>query len=649
MADLSTARRLVGPRGLYDLPIVGSCALHPSRRTVAYTVTRLDEESNAYKGVLKIVDLDTQESVALTDGSARDQLPQWSADGTAMYFASDRTGGMQLWHICAAGGDPKPLPALPGNVSELAVSPDGARIAAVATPTKGKELVERQGWRRITRIRYRSDGSNYLDDRPQVFVIDLATRAIVQVTDGSGFVAGVAWSPDGGRLAFCADHGADADSLWRRELWTASADDKFKAVQILRFPTAIEAPAWSPDGKHIAFCGLAEKSGGGGSHNVRAFVSDALGKDAACWTGDEEWTCGNYVLTDVGAAGSLLPPVWMAPDAFAVLGSSHGAARVFRVCPDKPAEALTPQNASVSHFACEPDGAVVCCASDQTTPPELYLCSKGRALRVSWETKPWCERIKAAKPQPYRVHSAGWEIESWHLQGSGDAPRPCILAIHGGPHFAYGYAFVYHFIALAEAGFDVVFCNPRGSQSYGERFARAIAGDWARPAFDDCMAALDAAIARGGIDASRLGVTGGSYGGYLTVWVVAHSDRFAAAVALRPATSLQSLWGTSEVGRMLGEDFGGSPDAAREVYERDSPLTHARAIQTPLLLIYGSQDWRTPAEQSEQLLTALLHRGATVEGLHFPNADHNLSRNGAPRQRIAHEEAILEWFQRFLM
>lgn len=649
MADLKGEPGQMGPRGLYDLPIVGPFTLHPTQAKLVYVVTRLQEESNSYKAALKTLDLKGGEAQNITDGSARDQSPQWSASGDRVFFTSDRAGGTQLWQVSASGGDATALPQLPGNVSEFAVAPDGSSIAAIVTPTKGKEAVERQGWRRITRIRYRADGPGYFDDLPQIYVIDLASGGIVQITEGSGFVAGVAWSPDGSRLAFCADYGSDCDSLWRRELWTVSVRARATPRQLLALPTSVEAPAWSPDGKQIAFCGVAEPRGSGGSHNLRVFVADVASAAHACWTPQEDWTCGNFVLTDVGTAGSLLPPAWLDDRTLAVLGSSRGSARVFRVRSGAPAEALTPGTISISHFAYRENDTIVYCASDQTTPPELYAQTRADiARRLTRDTEPWCARMPAVKPRHDSVRSGDETIDAWHLTGVGTAPRPCILAIHGGPHFAYGYGFVYHFIELAAAGFDVVFCNPRGSQSYGERFAQAISRNWGEPAFQDCMAALDAAIARGGIDTARLGVTGGSYGGYLTIWTVAHTDRFAAAVALRPATNLQSLWGTSEVGRMLAEDFGGSPTDAPDVYERDSPITHAAAIRTPLLVVYGGQDYRTPAEQSEQMLAALLTRGATVEGLSFPNADHNLSRLGPPRQRIAHEEAILEWFERFL-
>ncbi len=435
MADLAGARGTLGPRDLYSLPIVGWCALHPERTAVAYVVTRLDEEVNAYRGSIRSVPIDDgaicqspPTGRIVTEGSARDQAPQWSADGKKIFFLSDRSGNTQLWAIDPAGGDASALPVLPGNVSEFAVSPNGSCIAAIATPTQNKDEIERRGWRRITRLRYRSDGPGYLDDKPQIWLLDLKANSATQITDGSGFVAGVAWNPKGTSLAFCGDHEADADSLWRRELWTASPSDNWRLRKIARFETAIEVPSWSPDAGRIAFCGIEEAHGAGGMRNLRVFVVDATGQNLTCWTPHEDWTCGNFILTDVGAAGSLVAPVWVSEGEVAVLGSYRGAAQVFRASAGKSAVALTPATMSVTHFAAVSSNAIVHCSSDQATPPELYV-SRGSndATRLTRETEEWSSRSLVAPATHLAVASAGQAIDAWHLSGIGPTPRPCIL------------------------------------------------------------------------------------------------------------------------------------------------------------------------------------------------------------------------------
>jgi dipeptidyl aminopeptidase/acylaminoacyl peptidase len=635
------------PRHLYTLPIVGECELSPDRASLAYVVTTLDEESNAYRGSIRVIPSAGGTPRQLTQATARDGAPRWSADGVALFFLSDRSGSTQLWRIDAGGGQPTAMPMVPGNASDFAVSPDGVHVAIVTTPTTRRDEVERRGWRRITRLRFRSDGPGYLDDLPQLWLLDLAAGSAKALTDGSGSIGAPAWDPQGATIVFTGEHDPEADSLSHTELWTAGAADGWRSHKLLRFGSAVDAPAWSPDGAHIAFCGGDEPCAAGGLHNVRLFVVGRNGSDPRCLTRESEMTCANFVLTDVGVSGGATSPAWVSGRDIAVLASHRGAARVWRIREGSPEVPLTPASMSVTSFAMLDADTIVYCASDPASPPELYVARGGDARRLTTETQSWSAKLPGA-PTQFRVASAGVQIDAWHLQGIGPAPRPCVLQIHGGPHFAYGSGFVFEFIVLAAAGYDVVYCNPRGSQTYGEPFAAAIKGDWGRPAFDDCMAVLDRALESFAIDRERLGVAGGSYGGYLTAWTIAHSSRFAAAIAMRPATNLVSLWGTSEVGRMLAEDFGGRPADALPVYLRDSVLTHADKISTPLLIIHSENDYRTPTEQSEQLFSALRQRGATVEVMRVLRADHNLSRNGPPRQRVARLEAIIEWFDRFL-
>jgi dipeptidyl aminopeptidase/acylaminoacyl peptidase len=648
MADLKSvppADRL-SARHLYALPVVGGCALDRSKSRLAFCVTTMDEKANAYRGSVRVVHLESMDVHTCTHGTARDAAVRWAADN--LLFTSDRSGSTQLWQVDVAGGDPVALPALPGNVSAFAVSQDGLHVAAITVPTAQREEVERRGWRRIVRTRYRADGPGYFDDLPELWLIDLRAGTTRAVTDGRGFVGSPAWSPDGRTLAFTGEHAADADSLWMRELWTASADDDWRPRQIIQFGSAIDAPSWSPDGVRIAFLGSQPPGATGGMHNLRLFVSGRDGSDVRCLSANEEWTCGNFVLTDTSAAGGFPPPVWV-DDAIAVLASNRGSAQVRLVSGSQPARALTPSSLSVTEFDMLDERSAICCASALATPPELYLARSSELRPLTHETQAWCTALGVKPAIPFAITCKGFTVDAWWMEGRAPQPRAAVLQIHGGPHFAYGNAFVFEFMLLAAAGFDVVYCNPRGSQTYGEGFAAAIKGDWGRPAYEDCMAALDAAIERFSVDGSRLGVAGGSYGGYLTGYTIGQTTRFKAAVAMRPATDLVSLWGTSEVGRMLAEDFGGGPFDVPDVYRRDSALTYADAIQTPLLIIHSERDYRTPVGQAEQLFTALRSRGATVEMLRFLTCDHNLSRTGPPQQRVARLEAIVDWFSQYLV
>ncbi|MBV8365606.1 MAG: S9 family peptidase [Candidatus Eremiobacteraeota bacterium] len=644
-----TARGQLTPEHLYTLPVVSGCALDRSARRVAYLRTTVAEAANAYRGSIRVYDLETAATTPFTHATARDTSPQWSADGSKLFFLSDRSGSMQLWCIELAGGDAYLLRALDGSVTDYAPSPDGRHVAAIVVPALGKNEVDARGWRRITRQRYRADGIGYHDSYPQIWLIDLQEGTTRALTDANGFVAAPSWSSDGAWLAYAADHGADADGVALRELWVHAVHGQSGPRKLLTLRGAVQTPAWSPDAQRIAFIGSDDLRGGYGMLNQRLFAVAPDVGEPICLTPSEEWTCGDLTITDTGAAGTPFAPRFMQGGDIALLGTQNGATRIFIVARDLRIRTATPSSMSVSTFACGNAGSFVCCASGGVIPPELYeISASGVPRRLTTETKQWCDAAELHEPVRLSVETPSGTIDAWHIAADVRTPRPCVVQIHGGPHFAYGEAFFFEFQLLAAHGYDVLYCNPRGSQGYGEAFAAAIVGKWGGPALADCIAALDALVTQGGTDERRIGIAGGSYGGYLTAWAIGHSKRFAAAVAMRAAVNLESLWGTSEVGRFLDVELGGTPAQVPDVYRRNSPLTYANEITTPLLLIHGERDFRCPIEQAEQLFSALYQQNKKVEFMRFTEADHGLSRTGPPRQRAARLHAILDWFDRYL-
>lgn len=242
-------------------------------------------------------------------------------------------------------------------------------------------------------------------------------------------------------------------------------------------------------------------------------------------------------------------------------------------------------------------------------------------------------------------------VEGWILTPkNGTAPYPTILYIHGGPHGAFGHVFHFDMQLLCGAGYAVLMINHRASTGYGDEFSTAIKGDWGNLDYKDLMAGVDDAIAKGIADPDRLGVCGLSGGGNLTCWVVGQTQRFKAAVPENPVTNWVSFYGVSDVGPWFAvEQMGGHPHECPEVYARCSPITYAHRCTTPTLLIQGEHDWRCPAEQSEQFYTVLKVNGCTVEMLRMPNGSHVSTMTGEPVIRRMHNEALLDWMDRFVM
>jgi dipeptidyl aminopeptidase/acylaminoacyl peptidase len=274
----------------------------------------------------------------------------------------------------------------------------------------------------------------------------------------------------------------------------------------------------------------------------------------------------------------------------------------------------------------------------------------GRERRLTCSNRALLDGFELVAPERLEFEGAqGASVEGWFLRGRGRGWRPTILEIHGGPHYAYGNAFFHELQLLAARGYNVLYTNPRGSRGYGEQFCSEITGAWGELDYQDLMAAVDQIVSRPDVDADRLGVAGGSYGGFMTNWIVGHTDRFRAAVSMRGLSNFVSMYGTSDIGTFFCErELLGDPREQLERYLRMSPITYVDRVTTPLLILHGEQDLRCPLEQAEQLFVALRRRGKTVELVRFPEESHNLSRSGRPDRRLLRLERIVGWFDRWL-
>jgi dipeptidyl aminopeptidase/acylaminoacyl peptidase len=307
----------------------------------------------------------------------------------------------------------------------------------------------------------------------------------------------------------------------------------------------------------------------------------------------------------------------------------------------------------VTGFSGSRDGALIAfTATDDTSPAEVFVCrADGTGERQLTDlNREWKGTVVRARPERFRFERAGFTVDGWVMAPFGrEAGRryPVLLNIHGGPASQYGHRFFDEFQVYAGAGYAVVYVNPRGSRGYSEAFARAVVGDWGGGDYADVMAGLDEALRRYDfLDPSRLGVLGGSYGGFMTSWIVGHTDRFRAACSERAVNALWSMYGTSDIGHWFQEAHavGRPPWEDLKWYLEHSPLSYARDIGTPLLILHSESDLRCPMEQAEQLYVALKKLKRTVRLVRFPDEDHELSRSGRPRHRLARFRILLEWF-----
>jgi dipeptidyl aminopeptidase/acylaminoacyl peptidase len=652
---VSVGRGMV-PEDLTRIQFVTDAQLSPDGRRVAFVVTSLSEERDEYLSNIWIVGVEGGAPRRFTAGPRRDLEPRWSPDGTRLAFLSERApkDKLQLYVMPADGGEPTKLTALENGVSSIAWAPDGSRLAFVS-PVGGQKEPESEEEKRksrparvITSVKYRFNGEGFIyDRRPHVFVVALDGSSPTQISDGDFLDADPVWAPDGESIVFASARHAARDDDDASDLWRVPA--KGGDPQRLTATTGpVMLPAFAPDGRTIAFLARAGLNAYG--RNVQLFAVPSQGGQAVCLTSALDRSCG---ALHVG-------PLW-APDGRSIMvaAEDHGDIGLWRVAAtggSAPTRVVGGERA-LNGFSASADGRhLAFAASHPLAPAEVFVCRAdgGDERRLTELNRGWTDSVALSGPERFRFTRAGFELDVWVMRPAGfvaGQPYPTLLNIHGGPHAQYGHNFFDEFQVYAGAGYAVVYTNPRGSQGYGEAFTQAVVGDWGGGDYADVMAALDEALARYPfIDPDRLGVLGGSYGGFLTSWTVGHTRRFKAACSERAVNCQYTMFGTSDIGSSFNVVELGGPlpweDMAK--YIERSPLTYAKDITTPLLILHSEDDLRCPIEQAEQLFVALKKLRREVRFVRFPGENHEMSRSGKPRHRLERFRHILDWFAGYL-
>jgi len=681
-------RRLT-PDDLLAFGLAGEPQLSPDGRRLAYVVARIDREVNEYRHQIFVMEaLPGARGAAFTAGTKSDRNPRWSPDGSRLAFLSNRSGKNQVWLIDACGGEARQLTRFKEGVSGPPVwSPDGSRIAFAATvgekgPGKEGDKEEEadlfkkhtKGVKRITRLFHKEDGTGFFepDQFDQLFFVEAdAEEAAVptQVTRGSWNHADPVWSPDGQALLFAANRRQDWDYTPQyRDLWVQDLSDlSGEPFQIRTENLHAGSAAWSPDGSQIAFVSAPVMPYPGyGSPGLWLVGRDGTGLRRLA----EQWDrpFGSEAITDMpGPGGGRLR--WT-PDgeALVLLGSDSGRQQLYAVDSGSGSvSTLTSGEHCIYAWSFDRTCRKLAVALTRPdVPGDLFLVEGSDLFRLTSVNEKLLDEVELAPVEAFRFRTAEGsnafvaqcgsegleESDGWVMKPAGfeeGKQYPAILEIHGGPMAMYGWTFFYEFQALAAAGYAVIYTNPRGSQGYGERFCACIRTDWGNLDYLDVMAGLDAALTHfPWIDASRLGVAGGSYGGFMTNWIVGHTDRFKAAVTMRSVVNEASSVGTSDFGFLDMATYPTTPWEEMGFYRRVSPLTFVANIQTPLLIEHQEQDYRCPIEQAEQLYTALKVLRRTVEFVRYPESSHGMSRTGKPWLRVHRLRTILDWFGRYI-
>jgi dipeptidyl aminopeptidase/acylaminoacyl peptidase len=659
-------QRRIEPEDLLRLSVITHAEISPDGTRIAYALQEAILSENRYRSAIWLVDTQSGTSRRFTSGSTQDTDPRWSPDGSMLAFVSDRSGKAQIHVIDGDGGESRQLTALPRGANGPVWSPDGSRIAFVSTEGSGIEDEERDkdgGFiRHISRKRYRFDVTGYIDDRfPHIWYVDVTTESAQQVTAGEFPDSSPVWSPDGSTIAFTSNRANEVPEL--SQLFTISVPDPetpapaSDAARELGTGAEVHtAPQFSPDGSTIAFIGRRRDARAGSNLDVFTVPVDGS-RSGKRLTADFDRGIGLGNYSDTFDSGT--PSLFWSPDGQAIRFSANaqGCVGLYETDLNGSVGQVIGGKRTATLFTQSNDGSRIGFASATFTDPgNIFVCdgdgSNEHQLTVLNGDLLGELPIEQPEHIPFRSFDDRFDVDAWLIRPSGFDPThqyPLVQIIHGGPHSVFGHVFFFDMQQWTSYGWNVLFVNPRATQSYGEEFSSACIGDWGGADWAEQEQALDLAIERGGVDPERLAVTGLSYGGFMTNWIVGQTDRYRVGVSENSICNLVSFMFTSDIGwawleKEMGKEFWSNMDW----YMQASPITYMPNVKTPVLLLQSETDWRCPVEQGEQFYQGLKHLGVDTEMIRFPGESHGALRSGKPESRLVRRQHTLRWFNKYL-
>jgi acylaminoacyl-peptidase len=653
-AHAAAGKPVFSPLDVFQLEWASDPEISPDGTQVAYVRQSFDIRTDSRRRAIWLVGREGGNHRPLAGGTATQSSPRWSPDGKRLAFVAADADGAQIHVHWFAEGVTSRVTNLLDAPSQLAWSPDGLQLAfTMRVPSKREPLKvtlpqapEEAKWaeplKAIDRMVYRADGEGFLPDAfVQVFVVPSDGGAARQLTDGPFNHEDLAWSADGSELLVSANRHENADLM--------PADSEVHAIDIAT--GAIRAltkrfgpdqqPAASADGKYIAYTGFDDAFQGyqrqrlyllrRETGEIRELAGD-LDRDVQrpAWSRDSRRIYFEY--DDQGTTR---------------IAECDPAGRVTNLVDDLGGEGWSRPYGGGS-FSVARDGTIAYSANDPLDPAQVGLFDGGKPRRLTQLNAELLGHRELGRIEEIWSTTAadGRRVQSWLIRPPGYDPAkkyPLILEIHGGPFANYGPRFAAELQLYAAAGYNVLFSNPRGSTSYGEEFGNLIHHAYPGRDFDDLMGAVDAAIARGGVDGDRLFVTGGSGGGVLTAWIVGTTDRFRAAAVQKPVINWASFALTADLPNIFYKYWFAAPPWEDYVsYWQRSPLSRVGNVKTPTMVVTGEQDFRTPISESEQFYQALRIRGVDALLVRVPGASHSLDVR--PSQLNARIAYILAWF-----
>jgi dipeptidyl aminopeptidase/acylaminoacyl peptidase len=667
-------KRLITVEDLNKIKYILDPQISPDGKWIAYVLQTPNPSKRSYDRNLFMISTTGGSPIQLTR-SNKDGNPRWSPDGTRLAFISSRADKPQIYILpMTVAGEARALTSHENGAFAPEWSPDGERIAYLSTsnqeerdkedkgekptPPKdeldGKHRKERQQedekmrWdpRPMERIPYRQ-GQSFMDDRhSQIYIIRTAEglegddAKPKRMTNIAASYSEPVWSKSGRTIVTTRTWDIECDESFR-----------FKNIYLIDVESGIErrfkddfwnysAPIPSYDGDWI----VCSRSPSGDTDALTHLALIPLEGSGEAYDLNIELDRTAYFYD------------WLENGNIMVAIGTEGHVQFHELDPKtKQYTPVITDNQGIFEANIDENGSIAFVAATTNTLDELFFKGAGRPKQLTEINKAFLDEVRVLETnEVIYTTPTGQQVQGWYIlppDYEAGKKYPLALHIHGGPHVMWmptAHAMWHEWQATAAEGYVVFFCNPRGSDGYGERFQQAIHNNWGDVTTEDVMAGVDLMISKGFVDESRMGITGGSFGGYMTAWIVGHTDRFASAVAVRGVYNISSFYGTSDVPVLMSSEFDSEPWENPEHFWKHSPLAYAQNIKTPLLIIHSENDFRVPIEQGEQLFAWVRRATKTpVKMIRFPREGHELTRSGEPPHRIRHMRETLDWFNAY--